>query len=247
MVGGANIFGYAAVVLLSGALLGGISGHVWLGSLGILPGVVGGFGLAMLPARMLRKRDPGALGELFLDSAFAILGAVADFEAEKNRDEALFQTLQLSHEQCLRARVNLRRGRAAGFSPRAEMTTVVRLCRDQYELKILFLQVQIHLLAADRELYRRERNIMQPVARALGLGLADLQAVEALFDVRRARRERRARHAQHKQRQRQQHRAHQQWQRQQHSGAHRQQRRQHDYRQQRSEQQRQQRDRKSVV
>lgn len=181
--------------MLIGALTGALLGYLCLGMPGILLGSIPGFVLSLLVLR--RTIMPSSLETIdgrFISSAFAVVGAMSpayqrDGAEASAATEAVLDKLQLNAEQRARARAGLRRSRLRSFKLDDEMAGVARMCNECNVPKTLFLHMQIHVIAADRQLYKGERDIMEPVAQALGLSQTQLREVEALFDVRRARQE----------------------------------------------------------
>lgn len=180
--------------MLIGTLTGSVVGYLCFGTLGIFLGGMPGFGLSLLVVRHTTMPAPETINGRFISSAFAVVGAVSqayrgDGAEACAASETLMDKLQLNAKQRVRARAGLRRSGLRSFNLNDEIAGVARMCDEHGVPRTLFLHMQIHVIAADRQLFKSERDIMQSVVLALGVSEAGLHEVEALFDVRRARRE----------------------------------------------------------
>src|SRR5699024_679842 len=167
-------------------------GYFWLGPAGVLLGGVLGFWAVRMATIALLKGRLGKIRAQFLNSAFAVMGAVAKADGQVSENEIaaaekLFDQLQLDADQRAQAQAAFRRGKSADFDLDAEVASVARLCRGQHALVQMFLQVQIVSIAADGELHEAEHEIMLHIARGLGLSDAEIRQVEALFTGARSR------------------------------------------------------------
>ena len=165
-------------------VLGGIVGLIAGGWSGLLWGVLIGYGLG----RVLRKVLAHAVQTRFLDSTFAVMGAVCKADGRVSEDEVrmaevLFDRLRLSAEGRAAARAAFNRGKAAGFDLDAEIATFARACRGQRPLVAMFLQVQLAGLAADGKVSAEEHRLFLRIARGLGLSEAEVQQLEASLRI----------------------------------------------------------------
>lgn len=172
--------------MLMGILLGAVIGYLWLGWAGLLLGGVVGFWLVQMVAMLLLKGRLGKIQAQFLNSTFAVMGAVAKADGRVSDNEiaaaeTLFKQLQLSADQRAQAQASFRRGKGADFDLDAEVANVARLCRGQHALVQMFLQVQLAAVVADEQLHDAERDIIVRIAHGLGLSEAEIRQVEALF------------------------------------------------------------------
>lgn len=172
--------------MLIGALVGAVIGYLWIGPVGVLLGGVVGFWAVQMAAMALLKGRLGQIRTQFLNSTFAVMGAVAKADGRVSTDEIavaekLFSELRLSPDQRAQAQASFRRGAAADFDFDAEVASVARSCHGQHALVQMFLQVQMAAIAADGQLHDAEHEIMVRIARGLGLSEAEVRQVEALF------------------------------------------------------------------
>lgn len=172
--------------MLLGALIGAVIGYLWLGGAGVLLGGVVGFWALRLIAIAMLKGRLGSIRAQFLNSTFAVMGAVAKADGQVSEKEIaaaeqLFTQLHLDADQRAQAQAAFRRGKAADFDLDAEVATVAKLCHGQHALVQMFLQVQFVAIAADGDLHAAEREIILRIARGLGLSAAEIRQVEALF------------------------------------------------------------------
>lgn len=169
--------------------IGGLIGLFFGGWRGLLLGAFIGYLLSrLLPLLVLRAASQriGALQAVFIDSSFAVMGAMAKAdgrvsEQEIRAAEALFEQLRLDAAARAKARAAFARGKAADFDLDAEVARFVAAARGQRLLHQMFLQVQIAALAADGQLHAAEHALLHRIARGLGLSDVELETLERLL------------------------------------------------------------------
>ena len=122
----------------------------------------------------------------FIDSVFAVMGAVSKADGQVTADEirvaeALFEQLGLGPEARAAARQAFRRGKAPGFDVDAEVRRFVAASGGQRVLAQMFLQVQLSAIAADGRIHPAEHQMLLRIARGLGLSEQELQQLEAML------------------------------------------------------------------
>jgi DnaJ like chaperone protein len=158
----------------------------WLGGTsGLLLGAAIGFALSRIAPAVLR-RGLLMVQSQFLESTFAVMGALCKADGVVTRDEIrvteqFFVRLRLSPEQKEIAKAAFNRGKAPDFDLDAEVDRFVQSTRGGGALLQLFLQVQISAVAADGQVHPAERAMLVRVARRLGLSEGDLARLEALL------------------------------------------------------------------
>jgi DnaJ like chaperone protein len=155
------------------------------GARGVLIGAVIGVVLSYVQRNVLMKRLASVQVQ-FLESTFAVMGALCKADGVVTRDEiataeAMFTRLQLSGEQRERAKAAFNRGKAPEFDLDAEVRTFAGVCHGQRVLMIMFLQIQISAIAGDGNVHPAEHQMLVRVARILGLSEADVAQLEALL------------------------------------------------------------------
>ncbi len=167
------------IVLLAliGLLLGGVRG--------LVAGAVLGWVLSKV-ARNLLARGMANIQSLFLDTTFAVMGALSKADSVVTRDEiraaeALFDRLRLSAEQRDAAKAAFRRGKAPDFDLDTEVDRFARAARGRAFLLHLFLQIQLMAVAADGEVHPAEHAMLVRIARRLGMTEHDVAQLEALL------------------------------------------------------------------
>ncbi|MDZ7790841.1 MAG: co-chaperone DjlA [Xanthomonadales bacterium] len=168
-------------------LIGGSIGLFLGGFGGFLLGAAVGYGIGHLMTRVLLPRGLGAIQRQFLDSTFAVMGALCKADGHVSRDEIrvaeqFFGKLGLSSEQRQTARESFNRGKAEGFDLGAEIELLRGVVRNNQPLLQLFLQVQLSAIAADGVLHDAEHDMLLRVARLLGLSEMDLKRLEAMLN-----------------------------------------------------------------
>lgn len=169
--------------------IGGLIGLVFGGWRGALIGAAIGYLLArVLPALLLgaARSNLREFQALFLDTSFAVMGAMAKADGRVSEDEIraaekLFRQMRLDAEARQAAIASFNRGKADGFDLDAEVARYAAAARGQRVLQQMFLQVQVAALAADNHLHEAEHVLLLRVARGLGLSEADLDALEAML------------------------------------------------------------------
>ncbi|WP_376691795.1 co-chaperone DjlA [Wenzhouxiangella sp. EGI_FJ10409] len=167
-------------------VIGGLVGLLAGGSGGLIAGALLGYGVGYLMTRVLLPRGLGAIQRQFLDSTFAVMGALCKADGQVTRDEIrvaeqYFGKLGLSSEQRQAARASFNRGKAEGFDLAAEIEHLRAVVRGNQPMLQLFLQVQLSAIAADGVLHEAEHDMLLRVARLLGLSEIDLKRLEAML------------------------------------------------------------------
>ncbi|NKF24608.1 co-chaperone DjlA [Solimonas marina] len=168
-------------LVIIGGLIGALFGH--------LPGLVIGAGIGYLLARTVRVSVIGAATKVqsqFLDSTFAVMGAVCKADGQVTHDEIrvaemLFDRLHLSPTARESAKQAFNRGKTPGFDLDGEVRRFALAARGQRVLLQMFLQVQLSAVAADGAAHPAEREMLTRIARGLGLSEAEVQALEAML------------------------------------------------------------------
>jgi DnaJ like chaperone protein len=162
---------------LIGLLVGGVRG--------LLIGAAIGYGASWVLQNVLGKRLALVQAQ-FLDSTFAVMGALCKADGAVSRDEirvaeSMFARLNLSSEQRQSAMAAFTRGKTPGFDLDAEVGKFARVSRGHRPIVMMFLQIQCAAVAADGNVHQAEHQMMVRVARGLGLSEADVAQLEALL------------------------------------------------------------------
>lgn len=172
--------------MLIGFLIGGLIGALFGGWSGFfIGGLIGHFTARPLLRWAIRARF-GQIQTQFLESVFAVMGAVCKADGQVTQDEIrvaeqLFERLRLSEEARERARAAFRRGKAADFDLDGEVARFAATARGQRPLLAMFLQLQIAAVAADGQVHPAEHELLVRIARGLGLSEAEVARMEAML------------------------------------------------------------------
>ncbi len=166
-------------------LIGGLIGF----AIGRWPGLLVGGLIGYFISRSIRVSLLTAARSMqsqFLDSTFAVMGAVCKADGQVTDDEIrvaemLFERLHLSGAVRESAKQAFNRGKSSGFDLDAEVQRFARASRGQRVLHQMFLQVQLSAIAADGRAHPAEHALLLRIARTLGVSDADLQALEAML------------------------------------------------------------------
>lgn len=166
-----------ALFALIGLLVGGVRGF--------LIGASIGYGASWVLQNVLGKRLALVQAQ-FLDSTFAVMGALCKADGAVSRDEIrvaedMFARLNLSSEQRQSAMAAFSRGKAPSFDLDAEVEKFARVSRGHRSILLMFLQIQCAAVAADGNVHQDEHQMVVRVARGLGLSEADVAQLEALL------------------------------------------------------------------
>ena len=152
---------------------------------GLLVGAAIGYGASWVLQNVLGKRLALVQAQ-FLDSTFAVMGALCKADGAVSRDEirvaeSMFARLNLSSEQRQSAMAAFSRGKAPEFDLDAEVGKFARVARGHRSILVMFLQIQCAAVAADGDVHQHEHQMVVRVARGLGLSEADVVQLEALL------------------------------------------------------------------
>src|SRR4051812_22422145 len=165
---------FIAILAIVGLWFYGLAGFV----LGGLAGSV----LAVLALRYRLQR----VREQFIDTTFAVMGALCKADGVVTRDEIqvveqTFTLLRLTPEQRTKAKGAFNRGKAPDFELDGAVAVFARVAPAGSILFKLFLQLQVIVVTADGQVHPTERALLLRVARELGLGEGELAQLEALI------------------------------------------------------------------
>ena len=162
---------------LIGLIVGGVRG--------LLIGAAIGYAAGWVLRNVLGKQLVLVQSQ-FLESTFAVMGAVCKADGAVSRDEiqvaeGMFARLNLSSEQRQSAMAAFTRGKAPGFDLDAEVGKFARASRGHRPILLMFMQIQCAAVAADGNIHPAEHQMLVRVARGLGLSEADVAQLEALL------------------------------------------------------------------
>jgi DnaJ like chaperone protein len=155
------------------------------GARGLLIGAAIGYGASWVLRNVLGKRLALVRAQ-FLDSTFAVMGALCKADGAVSRDEiqvaeSMFARLNLSSDQRRSAMAAFTRGKAPHFDLDAEVGKFARASHGHRSILVMFLQIQCAAVAADGNVHPAEHQMLVKVARGLGLSEADVAQLEALL------------------------------------------------------------------
>ncbi len=167
-------------------ILGAVIGLFVAGVPGAVIGALGGalLGRALLTTLFARGLD--AVRAQFLESTFAVMGAVAKADGRVSADEIrvaerFFERLALSAEQRRSAQDAFNRGKAADFDLDREVQRLRAVAGRSPALLQFFIEVQLGAAAADGRIDDAEHRLLMRVARGLGLSEADVERLESML------------------------------------------------------------------
>jgi DnaJ like chaperone protein len=171
---------------MSGILFFALLGLFFGGFRGLVIGALIGYGAQWAFVAIL-KRGLEQGQTRFLDSTFAVMGALSKADGVVTRDEIqaaerVFDMLRLSGAQRMQAKEAFSRGKAPGFNLDAEVDRLKSaIAFGRSPLLRLFLQLQCMAVAADGVVHPAEHTMLVRIAVRLGLTERDVAQLEALL------------------------------------------------------------------
>lgn len=155
------------------------------GARGVIIGALLGYAVQLFVRHTMIKGLTAAQSQ-FIESAFAVMGALCKADGRVTRDEialaeTMFDRLHLSEAQRTAAKAAFMRGKAPGFDLNAEVTRFARTARGYRPVLVMFLQMLLAAVAADGNVHPAEHQMLVRVARLLGLSEFDVAQLEALL------------------------------------------------------------------
>jgi DnaJ like chaperone protein len=153
---------------------------------GLVVGALIGYGLRLALPMLLRSGLQRSQAQ-FLDSTFAVMGALSKADGVVTRDEIeaaqrIFDMLRLSSEQRELAKAAFNRGKSPDFDLDSEIARLRGALQfGRGPLLRLFLQLQCMAIAADGRVHAAEHAMLVRIARGLGLTERDVAQLEALL------------------------------------------------------------------
>ncbi|HXS18987.1 MAG TPA: TerB family tellurite resistance protein, partial [Polyangiaceae bacterium] len=166
-------------------LLFALFGLFYGGVRGMLLGAVVGFVLSRITQRST-QRDVLRVQDQFIESTFAVVGALCKADGVVTRDEiqfteGLFDRLHLTLDQQSRAKDAFRRGKEADFDLDAEVDAFAHAARGNHALFSMFLRVQLMVVMADGSVHPAEHEMLLRVAHRLQLSPFEIAQIEAVL------------------------------------------------------------------
>ncbi len=171
--------------MLFAMIFGGLIGYAF----GKFPGFVIGAAIGAFLFHRAKSRLIGKLQSIqdgFLESVFAVMGALCKADGVVTRDEinmaeAVFVRFRLNEQQKATAKNAFNRGKAPDFDLDAELDHFLRISGRQPALLQMFLQVQVSAVAADGVVHPQEHQMLVRIARRLGLPESQVEQLEAML------------------------------------------------------------------
>lgn len=170
-------------------LMSGLIGYWTGGGRGFFIGLVIGWLISRVLPKLAVNFAVGKLSEIqnqFLDSTFAVMGAVCKADGVVSADEIavaerLFDQMNLRDAAREAAKRAFNRGKQPDFQLEAELDRFLAASRGQRVLHQMFLQIQLSAIAADGALHPAEHALLVRIARRLGMSEFDLAQLEAML------------------------------------------------------------------
>ena len=171
--------------MLFAMIFGGLIGY----AIGRFPGFLVGAALGAFLFQRAKSRLIGKIQGLqtnFIESVFAVMGALCKADGVVTRDEielaeTMFVRFRLNEEQKAIARDAFNRGKSPDFDLDGELDQFLRNSGRQPAFLQMFLQVQVSAVAADGKVHPAEHDMLVRIARGLGLPESQVDQLEAML------------------------------------------------------------------
>ncbi len=165
--------------------IGGLIGYAF----GRFPGFLIGAALTVVLANIVKHRLVNKVRDIqwnFLESAFAVMGALCKADGVVSRDEinmaeTMFTRFRLNTEQREKAKAAFNRGKSEDFDLDQELQSFMQISGGQPALLQMFLQIQVSAVAADGVVHEAEHAMLVRIARRLGLPESQVDQLEAML------------------------------------------------------------------
>jgi DnaJ like chaperone protein len=175
----------------TGKVVGGLLGALALGPFGAALGVILGhqFDTAGREAGN-PALDSAAVGELFFRATFQVMGHIAKAHGRVSEQDiaaaqAVMAELRLDPAQVRAAIALFAAGKQPGFALDATLATLARTCGGRPDLLRVFVEIQMRVALAGRDIDATARALLQRIAARLGISLLELAQMEAVLRIRR--------------------------------------------------------------
>jgi DnaJ like chaperone protein len=176
----------------TGKVVGGLLGALALGPFGAALGVILGHQFdtsAAGPEPAGPALDSAEVGELFFRATFQVMGHIAKAhgrvsEQDIQAAQAVMSELRLNPLQVHAAIAHFTAGKQPGFALDATLATLARVCSGRPDLLRVFVEIQMRVALAGRDLDATARTLLQRIAARLGISLLELAQMEAVLRIR---------------------------------------------------------------
>lgn len=171
--------------MLFAIVIGGLIGYAF----GRFPGFLVGAAIGAFLLHRAKKKIVGKIQGLqagFIESVFAVMGALCKADGVVTRDEiqvaeAMFARFRLNESQREAARAAFNRGKSPDFDLQGELNRFMQATGRQPAFLQMFLQVQVSAVAADGKVHPAEHEMLVRIARGLGLPESQVDQLEAML------------------------------------------------------------------
>ncbi|HUN74261.1 MAG TPA: co-chaperone DjlA [Steroidobacteraceae bacterium] len=177
----------------TGKVVGGVLGALALGPVGAALGVILGHQFdtsSAGPQPAGPALDAAAVGDLFFRTTFQVMGHIAKAHGRVSEQDieaarGVMAELRLGPAQVRAAIAHFTAGKQPTFALDAALTTLARACVGRPDLLRVFVELQLRVALAGRDLDATARALLQRIAARLGISLLELAQMEAVLRIRR--------------------------------------------------------------
>jgi DnaJ like chaperone protein len=177
----------------TGKVVGGLLGALALGPFGAAIGVILGHQFdtsSAGPEPQGPALDSATFGELFFRTTFQVMGHIAKAHGRVSEQDiqaarAVMAELRLDASQVQAAIEHFTLGKQPGFALDAALATLARACGGRPDLLRIFVEIQMRVALAGRDLDTTARSLLQRIATRLGISFLELAQMEAVLRIRR--------------------------------------------------------------
>jgi len=176
-----------------GKLILGVGGFLIGGYLGAIIGLIIGHQIDRALIQFGGGLPPGLGGvghagiqQVFFETTFSVMGHVAKADGRVSEQEIalarqIMAQMGLSEASRLRAIELFSAGKQADFDLESTLIRFHHATQLARNLRMIFLEVQLHAAYADGQVADAERQLLQHLANRLGFSVADLNRLESMI------------------------------------------------------------------
>ena len=179
---------------VTGKVVGGAIGLLAGGPIGAAVGVLLGhqfdeYSSGPDEPRLRDEADAQAIGDQFFRTTFRAMGHVAKSDGHVSESEiaaarAVMSDLRLTPPQVRMAIDYFTAGKGADFNLNAELAALASVCRGRPFLLRTFLEIQVRAALAGNNMEGPVRQLLQYMAKRLGVSGMELAQIEAVLRIR---------------------------------------------------------------
>ncbi len=176
--------------MIFGKLFGLFFGYLFLGPAGSVFGLILGHAFDKGLTQNMHTARPSTveIQSVFFEATFSMMGFLAKSDGRVNEQEIaaareIMANMQLSPEQQREAIAFFQKGKGKKFDFHLLLRQLEKECRQHFQLKQLFLEIQIQAVLVDGEIHPNEYHILCQIARGLKIAKIEIDTIIARIEA----------------------------------------------------------------